>query len=144
MSGAAKKLISASATSTLVTGAREEALERVSCIYYLVQFKKDTSKAQVQALIDSGSEVNAIHPTFAKQLGPPIQTTDVRAQKIDSTTLDTHGMVVAAFLVKDKANWVRFFKETFLVANVSTEVVFGIPFVTLSGLDVDFSGRELR
>ena len=53
-------------------------------------------------------------------------------------------MVVAAFLVLDKANRVRFFEETFLVANVSPEVVFGMPFLTLSGADVDFLGRELR
>ena len=78
--------------------------------------------------------------------------------------LDTYGMVVAAFSVKDKANRVRFFEETFLVANVSPEVVLGMPFLeetflvanvspevvlgmpflTLSGADVDFSGRELR
>ena len=72
MSGAAKKLVSVSATSMSVIGAREEALERVPYIHYLVQFKKDTSKAQIQALIDSRSEVNAIYPTFAKQLGLPI------------------------------------------------------------------------
>ena len=102
------------------------------------------SKAQGQALINSGSEVNAIHPTFAKQLGLPIRPIDVRAQKIDGTTLDTYGMVVAAFLVEDKANRVRFFEETFLVANVSPEVVLGMPFLTLSGADIDFSGRELR
>ena len=71
-----------------MTGAREEALKqeealkRVPCIHYLVQFKKDMSKAQVQALIDSGIEVNAIHPTFAKQLGLPIRPTDVGAQKM--------------------------------------------------------------
>ena len=53
-------------------------------------------------------------------------------------------MVVAAFSVTDKANRVRFFEETFLVANVSPEVVLGMPFLTLSGADVDFSGRELR
>ena len=53
-------------------------------------------------------------------------------------------MVVTAFSVVDKANQVRFFKETFLVANVSPEVVLGMPFLTLSGADVDFSGRELR
>ena len=39
---------------------------------------------------------------------------------------------------------VRFFEETFLVANVSPEVVFGMPFLTLTGADVDFLGRELR
>ena len=85
-----------------------------------------------------------MHPSFAKQLGLPIQPTDVGAQKIDGTALDTHGMVVAAFLVEDKANQVRFFEETFLVANVSPEIVLGMPFVTLSGADVDFLDRELR
>ena len=137
MSGAAKKLVSILTTSTLVTGAREEALERVPCIHYPVQFK-DTDKALVQALIDSRSEVNAIHLTFAKQLGLPIQSIDIGAQKIDGTTLDTNGMVVAAFSVVDKANRVRFFEETFLVANVSPEVVLGMPFLTLSNADVDF------
>ena len=98
----------------------------------------------MQALIDSGSEVNTVHPSFVKQLGLSIRPTDVGAQKIDGTTLDTNGMVVAAFSVVDKANRVRFFEETFLVANVSPEVVLGMPFLTLSNADVDFSGRDLR
>ena len=58
--------------------------------------------------------------------------------------LNTFRIVVIAFSVTDKANRVRFFKETFLVANVSLEVVFEMLFLTLSGADVDFSGRELR
>ena len=57
----------------------------------------------MQALIDSGSEINAIHLSFAKQLGPPIWPIDVGAQKIDNTTLNTYEMVVAAFLVVEKA-----------------------------------------
>ena len=52
-------------------------------------------------------------------------------------------MIVAAFSVVDKANQVRFFEKTFLVANVSPEVVFGMPFLTLSGKDIDFLGQEL-
>ena len=53
-------------------------------------------------------------------------------------------MVVAAFSIENKANRVKFFEETFLVANVSPEVVIGMPFLTLSNADIDFSGRELR
>ena len=138
-----KKLVSFLAISTSMTGAREEALERVPCIYYPVQFK-GTNETQVQALIDSGSKVNAIHPSFAKQLGLPIRLIDFGAQKIDGTTLDTYGMVVAAFLKINKANQVRFFEETFLVANVSSEVVLGMLFLTLSDADVDFLSRELQ
>ena len=102
------------------------------------------SKAQIQTLIESGSEVNGIHPTFAKQLGFHIRLTNVGAQKIDGTTLDTYGIVVVAFLVEDEVNQVRCFKKIFLVANVSLEVVLGISFLTLSSVDVDFSGQELR
>ena len=97
----------------------------------------------MSALLDSGSEVNAIHSTFALELWLPIRTMDVEAQKIDGTMLDTFGIVVVAFSMMDKANQVRFFEETFLVANVSPEVVLGIPFLILSIADDDFSGREL-
>ena len=73
-----KKLVLVSATSTSMTDAREKALKRVPCIHYPVQFK-GTSETQVQALINSGSEVNAIHPTFVKELGLSIRPTDVGA-----------------------------------------------------------------
>ena len=67
-----KKLVSVLATFALVTGARKEApkviLDLVSCIHYLVQFWKD-KKATIQALIDSGSEVNTMTPAYAKKLG---------------------------------------------------------------------------
>ena len=58
--------------------------------------------------------------------------------------LDAFGMVVTAFSVMDKANQVKFFEEICLVANVSLEVVLGMPLLTLSGLDVNFLGRKLR
>ena len=52
-------------------------------------------------------------------------------------------MIVAAFSVVDKANEVKFFEETFLVANVSLKIVLGMPFLILSSANIDFSGREL-
>ena len=136
------------ATSMPVTVAREEEVDenlganlvRVPCICYPINF----GKKSVSALLDLGSKVNAVHPVFAKELGLPNRPTDMGAQKIDGTILETHGMVVAAFSVEDKANQVRFFEETFLVANVSPEVVLGMLFLILSGADIDFLGRELR
>ena len=156
--GAVKKLVSVSATSTPVTETREEATEvdkggaesegeypslaRVPCIRYPITFRKKS--VSMSALLDSGSEVNAIHPTLARELGLSIRPTDIGVQKIDGTLLDTFGMVVAAFSVENKANRIGFFEETFLVANVSPGVVFGMPFLTLNGADVNFLGRELR
>ena len=135
------------ATSTLVTVARKEGvgenlganLMRVPCIRYPINF----GKRSVSTFLDSGSEVNAVHLAFAKELGFPIRPTDVGAQKIDGTMLETYEMVVAALSVEDKANRVRFFEKTFLVANVSPEVVFEMLFLILSGADVDFLAREL-
>ena len=88
--------------------------------------------------------MNAIYRTFAKQLGLLIRPTDVEEQKIDGTILNIYGLVVAAFSVVDKANRVKFFEETFLVANVSLELVFGMLFLALRGTNVDFFGQELR
>ena len=45
-----------------MTGAREEALERILYIHYLVQFKRN--KTHLQALVDSGSEsMPCTHPS---------------------------------------------------------------------------------
>ena len=121
-----KKLVSVLATFTLVTGTREKAFEttkvvestgvnkdgeeskgkdpenfaQVPCDYFCINF----GKKSILALLDSGSKVNALHPTFAKELGLLIRPKDIGAQKIDGTTLDIYGMVVVVFLVKHKAN----------------------------------------
>ena len=58
--------------------------------------------------------------------------------------LDNHEIVVAPFSVVDKANRVRFFEKTCLMANISPEVVFGMSFLTLSSVNIDFSGQKLR
>ena len=73
----AKKLVLVLAISTSMTGAREEVLERVPYNHYPVQFKKN--KIQVQVLVDSRNEVNAMDQSFAKQLGFPIRPTNVGA-----------------------------------------------------------------
>ena len=70
-----KKLVLLLASSTLMTGVREKALECNPYIQYSVQFKRDM--AWMQVLINLGSEVNAIHPTFAKQLSFLVQPTVV-------------------------------------------------------------------
>ena len=136
----AKKLVSISTTSTSMTGPKTEALERVPCIYYLVQFKKNT--AEVRALIDLRSEVNAIAPAYAKKPGLRIRKTNIGAQKIDGSTLETYGMIIADFQVQDKFGKARFFQETFLVADTSIEVILRILFLILSKVKVDFAERK--
>ena len=94
----------------------------------------------VSALFNSSSEVNAIHPTFAWEIGLSIRPTDVGTQKINSTMLDSFEIVVIAFSVMDKAYRVKFFEKTFQVANISLEVILGMFFLTLSDADINFLG----
>ncbi len=92
-----KKLVAVSAASTLMTEKTEEELKQVPCIWYSVTFKNQT-----EALLNLESEVNAMSQAFAQQLDLKICKTNVRAQKIDGTTLETYRMVVSTFSISDK------------------------------------------
>ena len=118
-----------------------ENLAQVPCIRYPITFQKKF--VPVLLFFDSGSEVNAIHPTCARELDLFIRPTDVGTQKIDGTTLDIFGIVVATFSMTNKANRIKFFEKIFLVANINPEVVFEILFLTLNGADVDFLSQKL-
>ncbi len=79
-----------------------------------------------------------------QQLGLKICKTNVEAQKIDGTTLETYGMVVFTFSVSDKNGRERFFGESFLLANVRPDIVLGMPFLNMSNTDVNFQARDLQ
>lgn len=72
-----------------------EVLEHFSYIHYVVQFKKNM--AEIRALIDSESELNAMALTYMKKLDLLMQKTDIEAQKIDRSILQTYGIVIAGF-----------------------------------------------
>ena len=143
-----KKLVSVLAISVPVTDNRSEevVLERVPCIYYPVWFQEDQGQGnqkQIRALLDSGSKVNAMSPAYAKKLGLKTRKTNVRAQKIDGSALETFGMVIADFQVEDKGGRPRFFQEIFLVVDTKFEVILGMPFLKLSNADVLFGKKTL-
>ena len=123
-------------------------LEWVTCIQYPIAFLSGVTQDgsaldPVLALHDSGSKVNAMHPAFAEKLSFMVQTTNVNTQKIEGTTFETYGIVVAAFSVTDQTDRVRFFEKTFLVVNVSPDVVLGMLFLILNSTDVDYPKKEL-
>lgn len=64
---------------------KEVILDWVPYVYYPVQFQKH--KSTIWALINFGSEVNAMTLAYAKQLGLKVWMTDVGAQKIDGSLL---------------------------------------------------------
>ena len=129
------------ATSVLVIDRGEEVVVRVSYIYYPVRFQED--QRQVRALLNSGSKVNAMSPAYAKKLGFKTQKTNVRAQKIDNSALETFRMVITNFQEENKGGRPRFFQETFLVADTKFELVLEMPFLKISNVDVAFSEKTL-
>ena len=136
-----KKLTSALKTSSLMAGASMEdnplALDWVPCICYPIRFKK--SKVQVRALINSGSEVNAMTPKYVSKLSLKICSSDVGALKIDGSILETFGMVLASFQIENKLGRTRYVYETFLLADINVKMVLEMPFLTLSNADIQFA-----
>ncbi len=134
-----KKLVAVLATSTSMTEKTQEELEWISYICYPFFFKDQT-----KALLDSGSKVTAMSQAFAQQLGLKICMTNIKAQKIDGTTLETYGIVVSTFSVLDKDGRERFFERSFLLANVKLDIMLGIPFLTMSNTNVDFQAQDFQ
>lgn len=62
-------------------------------------------------------------PAYAKKLGHTLWKISVGAQKIDSSPLETHGMASASFSLQDSQGKVQFFEETFLLVDISIEVI---------------------
>ena len=96
-----------------MTNASKEAskirvLDKVPSICYSVQFRKNKSK-NVLALLDSGSEVNAMTPAYTAHLGLKVRVTNVGTQKIDKSSPAIYSMVIAAFQIVDKLGRSWFF-----------------------------------
>lgn len=74
---------------------------------YLVKFKKNYTK--VQTLINSGIEINIITIADTTVLGLYVCFINIRAQKIDISTLLNHSIVLANFQLEVKKEKTSFF-----------------------------------
>ena len=114
-------------------------LDQILCIYYLIWFKKNKIQGKIQALINSGNEVNTITSEYASKLGLKICFIDVKAQKIDNSTLKTFEIVLTSFQVEDKLRKSWFFQKAFLLADFNIEIVVKILFLTFSNANIKFT-----
>lgn len=58
--------------------------------------------------------------------------------------IDIYGIVIAALLVINKVNQIKFFKKIFLVINISLKVVFKMLFFILISANINFLKQKLR
>lgn len=82
----------------LVT-ASSEALQQVLCIQYPLWFQKADQADKTKSLINFDSEINTKSLIYATKLGFITWKPSIKALKIDSTALETYGMVLARFLL---------------------------------------------
>ena len=80
---------------------------------------------------------------FAHQLVLKIWKTNVVAQKIDGTTLETYRIVVSTFSVLDKDSRKIFFEKSFLLANGKPNIVLEILFLTINNANMDLQAWDL-
>ena len=84
-----------------------------------------------------------MNPDYARKLGLKILRTNIGAQKIDGSALETFEMVITDFQVEDKASRLRFFEKTFWVANTKFEVILEMLFLKISLANMLFSEETL-
>ncbi len=76
---------------------------------------------------------------YTAKLGLSTQKTCVGAQKIDGSPFETYDMASASFSLQDSLGRVRFFEETFLLADTSIKIVLEMPFLSLRNANVEFA-----
>lgn len=80
-----------------------------------------------------------MQPSFTKQLSLCISKTNISSQKIDGSRFETFDIVIASFLVNDKHGRSCFFGKTFLLADISIDAAFGMFFLTLGNIKINFN-----
>lgn len=78
-------------------------------------------------------------PTFIKKLGSYVRRTEVIAQKINSSSFKIFVIVIVSFSRDNKIGRPRLFEEIFVIANISIDIAFGMTFLTLNNIEINFS-----
>lgn len=79
---------------------------------------------------------------YIAKLGLISHITNIRAQKIDGLALKTYEMIIAEFSIYDKLGRTRFFKEIFLLADTSMEMVLKISFLFFNNANLQFGAKK--
>lgn len=102
-----KAYISPAAKNSLPFSLKTSSLKRTLCIHYLFRFNKD--QVEVQALLNSGNEVNTMASAYAASFGLEVRSNIIRAKKIDDSIFQIFDMLIASFRINNKLGQSRFF-----------------------------------
>ena len=88
--------------------------------------------------------MNIMNLDCAKKLDLQVQKTVLSGQKTDGLKLETYSMVVISFSMENKEGNSRFFKKTFLLADISKDIILGMTFFILNNTEINFVGHYLH
>ena len=94
-------------------------------------------------MFNSASEFNAMSPSYIEKLELMIWKTIIRIQKIDGSALETFEMMIADFELENKVGRLKFFQETFLIANTKFKMFLKIFFLKINNINMSFSKKTL-
>ena len=89
-------------------------------------------------MLDFGSKVNIMTLVYMIKLFLRPKPTNVDVQKIDSYTLEIHGIILASFSLQDSQEKILFFEESFLLADISLKIVLKMPFLAFNNTNIKF------
>lgn len=75
---------------------------------------------------------------FTKKLGLRVWKMEVADEKIDGSIIKTFEIVIAFFVINNKAKKSQFFEETFFLADISIDIILEMFFLTLSNVEINF------
>ena len=103
----------------------------------------DWASQGFEAIMDSGSEVNVINMKWAKKKKFQLLHTDVGLRAVQGKPVVTYGMCVINFNAYDRYHRLRTFEETFLVGDIETRMILGMPWLALANPDINHAERKL-
>lgn len=110
-------------------------------LYYLFNPIPRTQAVEFRVLIDFGTEVNAITPAFAVELGLFTRQIEISIEKIDISTQNIYGMVIIGFLIQNKLGKIRYYEENFLSVNTSMNVFFKMRIMAFNNKIIQFTTK---
>ncbi len=80
---------------------------------------------------------------YTAKLGFTTQKTCIRVKKIVSLPQETYSRTLTRLSLQDSLKKVWFFEETFLLAEISMEIVLKMPILALSNANFSFGTEKL-
>lgn len=68
----------------------------------------------------------------------------INAQKYDGNRLKIFRIMITSLSIDEKNKKSRFFEKAFLLADISIDIVFEIPLLTLSNVEIDFDNQNIK